>query len=61
MLQSLIFLIQCGKNLVIYDDPAPLSSFQYPYSIQSFILALFDSVLGPKKIIQIGLQLVFKL
>jgi len=27
----------------------PLSSFQYPSSIQSLILALFDSVLGPKK------------
>jgi len=26
-LQSLIFLICCGKNPVIYDDPAPLSSF----------------------------------
>jgi len=48
-LQSLIFLIQCGKNPVIYDDPAPLSSFQCPSSIQSLNLALFDSVLGPKK------------
>ena len=38
----------CGKNPVIYDDPSPLSSFQYPYSIQSLILKLFDSVLGPK-------------
>jgi hypothetical protein len=47
MLQSLIFLIRCGKNPVIYDDPAPLSSFQYPSSIQSLILALFDLVLGP--------------
>jgi hypothetical protein len=49
MLQSLIFLIRCGKNHVIYDDPAPLSSFQYPSLIQSLILALFDSVFGPKK------------
>jgi len=48
-LQSLIFLIRCGKNLVIYDDPTPLSNFQYPSSIQSLILALFDLVLGPKK------------
>ena len=48
-LQSFIFLIRCDKNPVIYDDPAPLSSFQYPSSIQSLILALFDSVLGPKK------------
>jgi hypothetical protein len=48
-LQSLIFLIQCGKNPVIYDDPTPLSSFQYPFSIQSLILTFFDSVLGPKK------------
>jgi integral membrane sensor domain MASE1 len=54
-LQSLIFLIRCGKNLVIYDDPTPLSSFQYPFSIQSLILTLFDSVLGPKKIIRISL------
>ena len=45
----MIFLIRCGRNLVIYDDPAPLSSFQYPSSIQSLILALFNSVLGPKK------------
>jgi hypothetical protein len=37
------------KNPIIYDDPAPLSSFQYPSSIQSLILTLFDSVLGPKK------------
>jgi len=50
-LQSLIFLIRCEKNLVIYDDLAPLSSFQYPSSIQSLILTLFDSVLGPKKIL----------
>jgi len=48
-LQSLVFLIRCGKNPVIYDDPAPLSSFQYPSSNQSLILALFDTVLGPKK------------
>jgi hypothetical protein len=48
-LQSLIFLIRCGKNPVIYDDPTPLSSFQYPSSIQSLILTLFDSVLGPKQ------------
>jgi hypothetical protein len=50
-LESLIFLIRCGKNPVIYDDPAPLSSFQYPSLIQSLILAPFDSVLGPKKIL----------
>jgi len=54
-LQSLIFLIRCGKNPVIYDDPTPLSSFQYPSSIQSLILTLFDSVLGPKKILRISL------
>jgi len=36
-LQSLIFLIRCGKNPVIYDDPTPLSSSQYPSSIQSLI------------------------
>ena len=48
-LQSLIFLIRCGKNPIIYDDPAPLSSFQYPSSIQSLILSLFNSVLGKKK------------
>jgi hypothetical protein len=54
MLQSLIFLIRCGKNHVIYDDPAPLSSFQYPYLIQSLILELFDSVFGPKKILRIS-------
>jgi len=48
-LQSLIFLIWCGKNPVIYDDPAPLSNFQCPSSIKSLNLALFDSVLGPKK------------
>jgi hypothetical protein len=53
-LQSLIFLIWCGKNPVIYDDPSPLSNFQYPSSIQSLILTLFDSVLGPKKILQIS-------
>jgi len=47
-LQSLIFLIRCGKNPVIYADPDPLSSFQCPSSIQSLNLALFDSVLGPK-------------
>jgi len=27
-LQSRIFLIRCGKNPVIYDDPTLLSSFQ---------------------------------
>ena len=48
-MQGLIFLIRCGKNPVIYDDPTPLSSFQYHSSIQSLILTLFDSVLGPKK------------
>jgi len=42
------------KNPVIYDDPAPLSSFQYPSSIQSLILALFNSVLGQKKILRIS-------
>jgi len=26
-LQSLIFLIWCGKNHVIYDDPAPSPAF----------------------------------
>jgi hypothetical protein len=36
-LQSLIFLIRCGKNPVIYDDPTSLSSSQYPFSIQSLI------------------------
>jgi len=44
----MILPIRCGRNPVIYDDQAPLSSFQYPSSIQSLILALFDSVLGPK-------------
>jgi len=53
-LQSLIFLIRCGKNPVIYDDPAPLSNFQCPSSIQSLNLALFNSVLGPKKILRIS-------
>jgi hypothetical protein len=53
-LQVLIFLIRCGKNLVIYDDLTPLSSFQYHSSIQSLILTLFDSVLGPKKILRIS-------
>jgi len=37
------------KNHVIYDDPTPLSNFQYPSSIQSLILVPFDLVLGPKK------------
>jgi len=53
-LQSPIFLIRCGKNPVIYDDPAPLTSFQCPSSIQSLNLAHFDSVLGPKKILRIN-------
>jgi hypothetical protein len=53
-LQGLIFLIRCGKNPVIYDDPTPLSSFQYHSSIQSLILTLFDSVLGQKKILRIS-------
>ena len=53
-MQGLIFLIRCGKNPVIYDDPTPLSSFQYHSSIQSLILTLFDSVLGPKKILRIS-------
>jgi len=53
-LQSPIFLIRCGKNPVIYDDPAPLSSYQCPSSIQSLNLAHFDSVLGPKKILWIS-------
>jgi len=48
-LQGPIFLIWCGKNPVIYEDPTPLSSFQYHSSIQSLILTLFYSVLGPKK------------
>jgi hypothetical protein len=26
-LQSLIFLIRCGKNPIIYDDPAPSPAF----------------------------------
>jgi hypothetical protein len=54
MLQSLIFLIWCGRNPIIYDDPAPLSSFQYPSSIKSLMLALFNSVLGPKKSFESG-------
>jgi hypothetical protein len=33
---------------------SPLSSFQYPSSIQSLILTIFDSVLGPKKILRIS-------
>jgi hypothetical protein len=53
-LQVFIFLIRYGKNLVIYDDLTPLSSFQYHSSIQSLILTLFDSVLGPKKILRIS-------
>jgi len=53
-LQGTIFLIRCGKNPVIYDDPTPLSSFQYHSSIQFLILTLFDSVLGPKKILRIS-------
>jgi hypothetical protein len=47
-------LISCGKNPVIYDDPAPLSSFQCPSSIQSLNLALFDSVLVLKKFLRIN-------
>ena len=50
----LLSLFGVGKNPVIYDDPAPLSSFQYPSSIQSLILAHFDSVLSPKKILRIS-------
>jgi len=53
-LQSPIFLIRCGKNPVICDDPAPLSSFQCPSSIQSLNLEHFDSVFGPKKILWIS-------
>jgi hypothetical protein len=53
-LQGLIFLIRCGKNPIIYDDPATLSSFQCPSSVQCLNLAHFDSVLGPKKILQIS-------
>jgi hypothetical protein len=53
-LQSPIFLIRCGKNPIIYDDPALLSSFQCPSSIQSLNLAHFNSVLGPKKILRIN-------
>jgi len=33
---------------------SPLSNFQYPSSIQSLILTIFDSVLGPKKILRIS-------
>jgi len=33
---------------------SPLSSFQYPSSIQSLILTIFDSILGPKKILRIN-------
>ena len=55
-LQSLIFQIRCGKNHVIYDDTTPLSSFQYPSSIQSLILTIFDSVLGPKKSFESALR-----
>jgi hypothetical protein len=32
----------------------PLFSFQYPSSIQSLILTIFDLVLGPKKILRIS-------
>jgi len=53
-LQSPIFLIRCGKNPVIYDDPAPLSNFQCPSPIQSLNLAHFNSFLGPKKILRIS-------
>ena len=42
------------KNHIIYDDPTLLSSFQYPSSIQSLILVLFNSVLGPKKSFESG-------
>jgi hypothetical protein len=48
------FPYSCDKNPVIYNDPAPLSSFQCPSSIQFFNLAHFDSVLGPQKILRIS-------
>jgi hypothetical protein len=34
---------------------SPLSSFQYPSSIQSLILTIFDSIFSPKKILRISL------
>jgi hypothetical protein len=48
-LQSLIFLIRCGKTPVIYDDPTPLFSSQYPSSIQSLIYHFSIQSLVQKK------------
>jgi hypothetical protein len=57
MLQSLIFFIRCGRNLVIYDDPAPFPSFQYPSSIKALILAPFSiQSLVQKKSFESGLR-----
>ena len=43
----------CKKSCHLWLS-SPLSSFQYPSSIQSLILTIFNSVLGPKKIIWIS-------
>jgi hypothetical protein len=48
------FLFGVVEILSFMMITAPLSSFQYPSSIQYLILAPFDSVLGPKKILRIS-------
>ena len=49
MLQSLISLLGAVEIPSFYDDPVPTNFLLISSSIESLILSLFNSVLGPKK------------
>jgi hypothetical protein len=53
MLQSLISLFGAVEIPSFYDDPVPTNFLLISSSIESLILTLFNSVLGPKKILRI--------
>jgi len=53
MLQSLISLFGAVETPSFYDDPVPTNFLLISSSIESLILSLFNSILRPKKILQI--------
>jgi hypothetical protein len=56
MLQSLIYLFGAVEIPSFYDDPVPTNFFLISSSVESIILSLFNSVLGPKKSFESGLR-----
>ena len=56
MLQSLISLFGAVEIPSFYSDPVPTNFLLISSSIESLILSLFNSVLGPKKSFESGLR-----